>query len=191
MIRYIGCLLILWPYLTGRVYSQTFELNLFKSVCSQIEQQNRTFLFKKDMPGTILIEDPVTGEQTIIYDTTKTPSLDSFKKLSKKQQIELLFTSELPNFPLKDTTYIVDTTLVFSEGLNYKCGNILFLSTRWLPNQSAVSILNLHRQIVRKDVIYIGFSFPNDRELYMYGSSIKDGQLNPAKSFSFDPYSFE
>ena len=114
-------------------------VQLLLEICRTLQKQNDDFLLREQLGDDVfLVEDPVQGEQLIMYKEKNNRKIPGyFSRLDTPQQMALLRTERLPVFPLADTLLLVDTFRFFPEGWSYKVGKTLFKVVRNTTVQSA------------------------------------------------------
>lgn len=167
--------LLCYGFGNNTVMAQGADTQLFEVTCKAILQQHERFLINKNLAGiAILVEDPITGEQDIVFEGDTTQDVvRNFRKLDRTGQLEILRNENLPVFPLKDSLFIIDTLKFFSAGLSYSSGKCFFKVIRQADKHhentqavylSALGNLPPNR---RKEQFYLCFAFPG-RGLWGY-----------------------
>ena len=168
--------------------AQREDQRLFQTICTEIEQQNRNFLIQKSIEstGTKLLYVPASGEQIIEYGTL-TRKVQDFKKFSPKIQLEILNAKQLPNFPLMDSIYIIDSTGFFAEEIACTVNNHFFKTVKTVQNTKNVSFMRIYAIAVREDQLLFSFSYFENTLLSNYHLKFQATSFKVVKTTTVDP----
>jgi hypothetical protein len=158
-------------------YSQQFEQGLFNMLCKKINEQNSAYLLRTKLKGTHVLEDPVSGEQSISYGSDS-KMLDDFKTLPKNQQLDVLKAPDLPIFPIKDTLLILDQCNFFTNGFHFKTGNVFFVTDDKIGKTKSQKYLKLNLIGARDNSLILSFSTPQSKEFFNFHFGIKAGDIS-------------
>lgn len=163
-------------------FSQNLENELFNSLCKELLKKDKYLSFKEQLHGVYIVVDAESFKESIIYpDTLSSDIFKYFKTLEKKEQIDILKCQSFPIYPLRDTTYIVDTLRFFSENISY-AGKSFFKVERIENGKIDTSTLSrrylyLKYTGLRGNDLDLAFSYNNTDLLYVF-------------HFKFSKYSF-
>ncbi|WP_118975789.1 hypothetical protein [Taibaiella koreensis] len=156
----------------SNVNSQKFEQSLFRQLCNKLIEENKAFILRKELVGTELLTDPISGEQTIAYGPAS-KALDKFKCLSKQQQVDILSATDLPIFPLKDTFIIFDPNNFFTTGIHYKSEEVFFLTDDQANKKSQSKSFQLYQIGTRDNSLILSFPSSQSDEFYNFQFGLK------------------
>lgn len=153
---------------SSHAFAQSMEQLLFDNLCKEISFQNSNYLIKKKLDNqAVIVEDPITGEQDIYYNSNTGYVVD-FKKKSKEEQYKILETIELPAFPLKDTIYFNDSLKIFSLDLISKINGKTFIHKGSIEYKPTYSLIGIKSLLIRINSFILACSFPNNTFVSTY-----------------------
>jgi hypothetical protein len=155
---------LLFLYVHSFAFSQSFESDIFKTICNELLKRNEYYTIKQELNNITLAED-IDGRVYIkTEDTLDNAYLVFVKKYNKEEQVQILSSEQLPFLPLKDTIVMVDTMDVFQSHLYIKDGIVFNV----VNSEKDIQVINGNNQIIylyklafRDNDLFIAFTFKN------------------------------